>query len=380
MAELTTVSRCGGCGSENLRLLLDMGMQPLAERETGELYPLRLLECTVCTLVQLSCIVDQHAVFPPDHPYATGNTAALRAHFASLAQDIAGYLPYAGLVVDIGANDGTFLKAMLVASSGSCSLAGVEPTRQIAKLRSRESIHVFEEFFTAALARRMRAELGPASVVTACNVLAHVPDIHDFLDGVKDLLDEDGVFITENHDWASIAHGLQFDTIYHEHLRYYSPASLIRILAIHGFRTEAIEPVPVHGGSFRVTARLSRPAVSRRIEQAALAIKNLVYRAAADGPVYGIGAATRATPLIHYSGIAECLACVCEVPGSEKIGQRIPGTGIEIVPESRLIADQPPYALLLAWHWADSIIPTLRAAGYEGKFIIPLPEARIADA
>jgi hypothetical protein len=351
-----------------------MGRQPLAERES-EPYPLVLVQCGECSLVQLNYIVDQHEVFPADHPYATGNTTVLRDHFASLGAHLSRTLHPGDRVVDIGANDGTLLSSF----SSDLHRIAVEPTNQIDKACARGIEHGYQEFFTYGLGRRIRAECGPAGVVTACNVMAHVPDPHDFMAGVVTLLDDNGVFIAENHDLSSITEGLQIDTIYHEHLRYYSTASLAYLLTMHGLDVTSVEPIPTHGGSLRVSARKRRGALGARARAVRTRIWSLVSQAAAEGPVYGIGAATRATPLIHYTDITEYIHCVCEVTGSEKIGHFMPGTTIPIVDEEKLITDQPPHALLFSWHIADSLVPKLREMGYRGKLIVPLPEPRIID-
>jgi hypothetical protein len=368
------VTECGICGSPDLSVILDMGMQPLAERESPR-YPLVLLKCVNCTLVQLSYIVDQHEVFPIDHPYATGNTKFLREHFGRLAARLAADLAPGDLVVDIGANDGTFLRAL---GDGYRRVA-VEPTGQASKCRAAR-LDTYQKFFTPEVAGEILHSQGWAKVVTASNVLAHVPDPHGFVHGVAMMLDPDGgVFVTENHDWSSIVNGLQVDTVYHEHLRYYSVASLSRLLAMHGLEVFDVETVPTHGGSLRVTARKTRGSLRDRSRLAMGSLRTMVARAAAAGPVYGIGAATRATPLIHYAGIADFLDCVCEVPTSEKIGTCMPGTSIPVVDEAKLVADQPPHALLFSWHIAPSLVPKLREMGYRGRLIIPLPEPRIID-
>jgi hypothetical protein len=216
-------------------------------------------------------------------------------------------------------------------------------------------------------------------VITATNVLAHVADVHDFLAGVDVLLAPGGVFVTENHDVASILDGLQFDTVYHEHLRYYSVASLSWLLERHLLSVAESRPVGTHGGSFRVYARKRGGRLGTRAKAAAESLHQLVKDCAGQGAVYGVGATTRATPLIHYAQIAQYIECVAEVKGSQKIGQAIPGTSIPVVAESRLIEDQPEFALLLAWHIASGLRVKLRAMGYKGRFIIPLPEARLAD-
>jgi 2-polyprenyl-3-methyl-5-hydroxy-6-metoxy-1,4-benzoquinol methylase len=371
-----SITSCGSCGHKYLSPVLNMGMQPLAERES-EPYPLRLMKCDQCTLVQLSYIVDENEMFPLEHPYATGNTQALRDHFDRLATYVADLMAddYGGLVVDIGANDGTFLEAVL-RHEGSAIRVAVEPTNQAKKCLDK-GIITFQRFFTPEVARDIVALVGTAQVIVACNVLAHVPDPHEFLQGVKLLLADDGVFITENHDWASISNGLQIDTVYHEHLRYYSPASLSYLLAKNGFTVSEIKPVNTHGGSFRTTAIRERNQIAMRAMNARGDLQRLLALARNEGKIYGVGACTRATPLIHYAKLDDYLSCVVEVPESEKIGTFMPGTKIPVVDEKKLIEDQPPHALLFAWHWASTIVPKLRAAGYKGKFIIPLPEPRI---
>jgi len=357
-----------------------MGLQPLAEHDNGQRYPLKLLKCTNCTLVQLSYIPDEHEMFPPDHPFATGNTRANHLNASRLAVRVAEiiYDNHGGLVVDIGANDGTLLDKIRQATSGSSRLVAVEPTNQIAKCRKITA--AYQEFFTSEVAARIREDHGPAQVITACNVLAHVPDPHDFLTGVLTLLADDGVFITENHDWASIANGLQIDTVYHEHLRYYSVASLSRLLAFHGLLIDDMEKIPMHGGSFRTFSVREKGNLESRANKARDSLTDLMQMLWRDGyNVYGIGATTRATPLINYADISPFLQCVCEVSSSEKIGTLIPGTEIPVVDEKVLFEDQPEYALLLSWHIADSIISSLRDKGYKGKFILPLPEARVID-
>lgn len=375
---MAEVLRCGSCGERDLAPVLDMGMQPLAEHDNGERYPLKLVKCTQCTLVQLSYIPDQHEMFPPDHPFATGNTTANRVNATRLAIRVAEILEdnHGGLVVDIGANDGTLLDHVRQAD-GSAQLVAVEPTNQIKKCHGK--IRTWRQFFTSDTAKEIAETCGRAQVITACNVLAHVPDPHDFLTGVLTLLADDGVFITENHDWASVVNGLQIDTVYHEHLRYYSVSSLSRLLAFHGLLVSDMEKIPMHGGSFRTFAVREKENLAQRADTARSNLRRLMEIASEQGEIYGIGATTRATPLINYTGIGSYIACVCEISSSEKIGTDIPGTGIPVVDEKKLIEDQPPYALLLSWHIAHDIMSSLREKGYKGKFIIPLPEARIRD-
>lgn len=374
------VTHCGLCGSWDLKPVLDMGSQPLPERhDSDERYPLALLECQGCSLVQLSCIPPPREAFPEGHAYATGNTKALCEHFARLAARLRPLLGPGDLIADIGANDGTLLEAVREETAGEARLLGVEPTGQADKAEA-AGIPVYRGFFTALAGRMIAGQYGPAKVITACNVLAHVPDLHDFMAGVARLLADDGVLVAEVHDVASVLDGLQVDAVYGEHTFYHSITTMSRLLQMHGLVVADVEKIGTHGGSFRVWARRQHTGnLEARAQAAAKALRVMLDGFAQLGPVYGIGATTRATPLIHYAGIADYLACVCEVPGSDKIGLTMPGTSIPVVDEAKLIADQPPSALLLSWHIAGSVVPKLRAAGYAGTFLVPLPEPGVFD-
>ena len=374
------VATCGICYSDDLDLIFDLGMQPLAEQfgTPARDYPLELLECRNCGLVQLSYIVDEKQMFPADHPYTTATSGMQMRHFADLAIQVLTLMLVDDVWVDIGANDGSLLQQGL--GHGTRRVA-VEPTGQARKCREK-GIITYQEFFTAALARQIRAEHGPAKVITACNVLAHVPDPHNFMTGVTELLAPDGVFITENHDLTSITAGLQFDAIYHEHLRYYSVATLARLLEMHGLGVDRAERIRTYGGSFQTRAsfRPSPASLEPAAAGVARALRELLNSLTPRGEViYGVGAATRASTLIHYAKLQPYLTCVCERMGSEKIGKMMPGTTLAIVDEVALTEDQPEYALLLSYHLAGDIIPKLKAMGYKGRFIVPLPVPEVTD-
>lgn len=372
---------CYTCSGTAFRPILDLGEQPIAERDVGGgRHPLGLQECTNCGLVQLTWEVDRNEVFPVGHPYTTGSTLAMCAHFAALAREVSPLLGDGDLIIDIGANDGTFLTELREWRADSIRLLGVEPTNQSAKLRA-AGIPVRQEFWSFAGAREIARQYGRAKVVTASNVMAHVASQHDFLSAVSEVLADDGVLITENHDLASVINGMQIDTVYHEHLRYYSVASLGYVLSMHGFLIDRVDKIPVHGGSFRTWAVRQQPGLQGRVSASREHLRELVSGANRHGRVYGIGATTRATPLIHWAGLREKLHAVAEVPGSEKIGQRIPGTRIPIVPEDNMIADERAgAAVLLAWHLEDWIVPKLRKAGFTADIIVPLPEVRVLHA
>jgi SAM-dependent methyltransferase len=367
---------CQLCGSDRLRIVLSLGsspptcaMPPAGPRRTETHYPLELARCEDCTLAQLSVTPDPNIVFPADYPYSSGNSPQLHANFEDLARQIE---PVDGLVVDIGANDGTLLRKF----GNTTRTVGIEPTGQATKITGPR----YRQFFTEQLAHQVVAEHGHASIVTACNVLAHVADLDDVMTGIRTLLAPNGLLIAENHDLDHLVTGHQWDFIYHEHLRYFDTGSFRQLLKRHGFGWETGYPIDTHGGSFRVFARKDGPGdtIPVEAERDWAGLRRAALEARAElriltlDPVWGIGATARATTLINYCGLdIPEIECVCEVPGSDKIGRLIPGTGIPVVSETRLFEEQPPRALLFSWHLADVIIPKLRARGYDGDILVP---------
>ena len=247
-------------------------------------------------------------------------------------------------------------------------------------------------------------EHGKAKVITATNVFAHIGSINEITEDILRLLKDDGVFISESHYLASLIEKLQYDTIYHEHLRYYSLHSLKYLLEMHGLEVFHAKKIPTHGGSIRVYAARKekykvkdsvgkllseeKPIVldkknlldfKKRVVISKLELNSLLLGLKKKNKkIYGIGDPSRASTLIAYVGIDDgILDCVLELKGSHKIGKYIPGTLIPVLEESKLYEDQPDYALLLAWHIADELAPKLRQKGFKGNFIVPLPNPRI---
>jgi C-methyltransferase-like protein/methyltransferase family protein/putative zinc binding protein len=404
------VDRCQVCGSGDLRSVLFLGYLPPVNqmRTIGERpheqpsYPAELLLCGTCQLVQLGLIVDPAILFPPEYPYTSGTTRILRDNFAELHREATALLGLRGreLVVDVGSNDGTLLENFRAAGHPVC---GVEPTL-MANLANERGIRSIMSFFGRPAAARVVAECGQAAVVTATNVFAHIEGVHDIVDSVLSMLGGDGVFITESHYLMALIETLQYDTIYHEHLRHYSLASLQYLLAMHGLEVIHARRIPTHGGSVRVYAaragaRAVQPSVrqlldeevsagplearlkafARQVARSKMQLHALLRDRLGDGArVVGVGAPSRASTLINYVGLdREILDCVVEVRGSYKVGKYMPGTLVPVVDEAALFADQPDFALLLSWHIADELIPKLRAAGFNGDYIVPLPEPHV---
>ena len=307
------------------------------------------------------------------------------------------------LVVDIGSNDGTLLQNFHAAGHPVC---GVEPTL-MANLANQRGIRSIMSFFGPEAAARVVDECGKAGVVTATNVFAHIEGIHDIVKSVLALLADDGVFITESHYLIALIETLQYDTIYHEHLRHYSLESMQFLLNMHGLEVIHTKRIPTHGGSIRVYAarrgarkvmptvqqvfaeeRAGGPvsdrlkAFKRHVAMSKVQLHALLKDLLGRGShIYGVGAPSRASTLISYVGLdREILDCVVEVKDSYKVGKYMPGTLVPVVDEARLFEDQPEFALLLSWHIADELIPKLRQRGFKGQYLVPLPEPHIVSA
>ena len=406
------VERCQVCESPDLHPALFLGylppvnqMRPIGQAPAEQpAYPAQLLLCPRCQLVQLGLIVDPQILFPPEYPYTSGTTKILRDNFAEMYAEAAARLELSSsdLIVDIGSNDGTLLGNF---KNGGHRVRGIEPS-QVGNLANQRGVPTTISFFGPDLAASVRREDGPAAIVTATNVFAHMENIHPILDGILQMLDEKGVFISESHYLIGLIETLQYDTIYHEHLRYYSLQSLKYLLGMHGLEVIHAKRIPTHGGSIRVyAARAGKHTVDasvaaileqetvlgdtrQRLETfridvvlSKLRLHALLADIRARGErIYGIGAPSRASTLINYVGLDDgILDCVLEVKGSLKTGKYMPGTMIPVLEESRLYEDQPEYVLLLSWHISDELIPKISRNGYRGRYIVPLPTPRIVE-
>jgi len=408
----TPIRSCQICGSEPLNSVLFLGYIPPVNTmpEIGSVpveqpaYPLEMLRCADCGHVQIGLEVPAEILFPYSYPYLSGTTRILRENFADLYRECAEVIALGpdSLIVDIGSNDGTLLKNFKL---GGHRVLGVEPSQAGAVARE-QGIDTLTAYFSRDTARKVIDKYGQARIITAANVFAHISEPHAVVDAITDLLADDGIFVSESHYLLPLIETVQYDTIYHEHLRYYHLGTLNHLLSRHDLEIFRVKRIPTHGGSIRVYAarKGARPVDCSVTEQFAAeasagitdgsalgSFRNRVVASKlalmamldgikrAGGRVYGIGAPSRASTLINYVGLDDgILDCVLEVSSSHKLGKYVPGTRIPVLDEKKLFEDQPDYALLLSWHIADELIPILRRKGFKGRFIVPLPEPMLA--
>lgn len=394
------IDSCQVCGSKDLEEIISLGHIPQvnvmhsigSNLQEETVFPAEMLLCKHCQLVQLSHIVDPNIIFPPSYAYTSRTTRILRDNFKDLAKQVEKIigLKKNDLVVDIGSNDGTLLN-----NFQQFKVCGVEPT-DIAKYANDNGIPTIQDFFTMKLANSIINTQGHAKLITAANVFAHIEDIHEIVKAIKALMDKDGVFISENHYLIGLMQTNQYDTIYHEHLRYYSLTSLKYLFEMHGLEIFHAQLILTHGGSIRVYTAIKgqfeiRDSVReilhteaqflvtqkfKQFKETVVKSKSALYELInnLNGTIGAIGAPSRASTLINYVGLNEDIVkFVLEAPGSNKNGKYMPGTKIPVLEETSELLKSVDYLLLLSWHIANEIMPKLRDKGFKGKFIVPLP-------
>lgn len=285
---------------------------------------------------------------------------------------------------------------------------GVEPTN-IAKIaREENKIETIQSFFVETLAKDIVREYGHAKVVTMTNVFAHMAPLGEVMRGICQLLDRDGVFITESHYLLDVLEKMQFDTIYHEHIRTYSLKSLVTLFAYYDMEVFDVQRADRYGGNIRAyVARKGTRSIARAVgdllnleEQSGLhkpetwlrfrervqenrdRFMEFALQARRQGQkVVGNACPGRCSTLLNYYGVnRDLMPYICEQPTSLKLGMYLPGKHIPVVDKKRLLEEQPDYIVILAWHYADYIIKTLRAEGVRSKFVMPLPKFEVLNA
>jgi hypothetical protein len=405
------LQECQVCGSRDLKAVLDLGHQapcdsllwPRHLNEVEKTYPLKFLRCLSCGLAQINYVVSPEELFFLDYPYRSGITPSLVRNLQSTGPKVIERfeVPVGKLVIDIGSNDGTLLQGF---KNSGMRVLGVEPTN-IAKIAAGNGIETVQEFFTQDLASRLVVKYGKAAVITAANMFAHVAKLGGLIRGVDQLLEEGGLFVTESHYLIDLLETVQYDSIYHEHLKYYSVASLNKLFSFYDFTLVDVERITNYGGSIRVYARKGKGhtvsssvaelcelesdfglAVDQpwqlfadRVNRSRNALKLLVSAELQRGSRFvGIGCPGRAATLLNFCNLGpQELDYVAEQSSSLKLGLFTPGTHIPIVDEQQMFEEQPDFAILLAWHYWQPIVEKLRSRGLKSKIIIPLPEVEV---
>lgn len=402
---------CQVCNSKKLYTVLDLGHQPLCDslltEESLKLpeknYPLRMVWCENCTLVQIDYCVAGEEVYHPDYPYRSGITKELAEYQESMALSLVKKFNLGpnDLVIDIGSNDGTLLKGF---QKAGVKTLGVEPTN-IAKIANKSGVKTIQAFFDIKTSQKIKKEYGQASLIISTNTFAHMQTLGQFIMGAYNLLKDDGKFINETHYLLDVIRGGQFDTIYHEHLRTYSLKSLVTLFDQYDFTLTDVERGDRYGGNIRMIAtkgkgRKVNPEVKKllalekefglgkkeiftnfanRAKKARLEFMEFLIKTKKSGKaIVGNSSPARASTLLNYYGVdGELIPYIAEQPTSLKLNMFLPGKHIPIVNNQRLINEQPDYVVILAWHYAKPITEQLKARGLKSDFVIPLPDFKI---
>jgi SAM-dependent methyltransferase len=356
-------------------------------------------------LGQIDYAVDGSLVYHPEYPYRTGVTKELSSYQSFLCDTLLQQLKIlpSSLVVDVGSNDGTLLAPFQAKGN---RVLGIEPTKAGEAAR-KKGIPTLQAFFGEKTAEMVRAEYGAAKLITSTNVFAHMTNLGDVIRGIYHLLDDDGYFVFENHYLLDILEGVQFDSMYHEHLRSYSLRSILALFDFYDFTVMNACRVDRYGGSIRVyvTKGKGRPVSDNinamLVEEARYGLQNAapytrfaerckqakqhfmelaVNQAAHSKPLVGNSCPARSVVLVNYYGLdTGSLPYIAEQPTSPKLDHYLPVKNIPIVTNKRLISEQPEYVVLLAWHLWRPISSQLRARGLRSKFVVPLPEFQIVE-
>ena len=394
-------TNCRICKSTDLHCFLDLGFHPHSDQfrldlDEGEThYPLRLARCRGCGFVQLDYVVAPRELYQKDYLYESSITKTGDAHWTELATTVSRKL---GLVagdgvIDIGSNDGTLLSKF---AALGMKVHGIDPCDDIAEIAIRRGIPTVKDFFSARALQTAMEQLPGVKVITGTNVFAHIDDLDAILQAVADNLD-DGVFVFESPYFGDFFDGLQYDTVYHQHLSYLSLSPLIPFFENFGLTIFDVERTSIHGGSFRVYAGRGRQRTeavdtmlasenwtdadmdefAAKVRQNRDDLFELIYSLWQEGKtIAAVSCPAKGQTLLNYTGVGRFLSFATD-KSALKQGRYTPGTHLMIYSDETLIERQPDYALLLAWNFAEEIIRNNTA--YKGRWIIPIPHPVVRE-
>lgn len=410
-----TLGKCRLCGAGLKHSLVDLGKSPLCEtfltaEQTDRMepfFPLHVLVCDACWLVQLKEYVAADGIFTDHYPYYSSFSTSWVEHARQYCEMITKRRELTGdsLAVELACNDGYLLQHF--PKYGVTNILGVEPTANTAEEAAKKGIPVMVDFFGVALARRIAEERGKADLVLGNNVLAHVPDLNDFVGGVKLLLKDNGIATFEFPHLQNLIEQNQFDTIYHEHFCYFSAIAIEAIAKRHGLTFFDVEEVPTHGGSLRVyLAHEGKEDVSQAVRELIAREERLGYKTVALYSAYeervkatkrkllrflidakdagktvvGYGAPGKGNTLLNYCGIGPDLLDFTVDRNHHKHGRFTPGTHVPVLPVEALDAAKPDYVLILPWNLRREIAAQMaHIKEWGGKFVVPIPEATVFE-
>jgi SAM-dependent methyltransferase len=364
-------------------------------------YPLDVYFCNDCKLVQLGYAVPGEILFK-DYVYNTASNNSLKLNFEALVKMLVQKygLTSEHLAVDVGSNDGTLLSYYI---PYGVKILGIDPS-SVATSALKKGIPTVNEFFSESVAEGVVSEHGVAKIITSTNTFAHIEDLDSIMRGIKKLLARDGVFISESHYLLDLIEKMQYDAIYHEHLRYYSLLALKNLFDRYDMEIVDAERISTHGGSIRVyAANQGAYRVTSQVKQLIALEKksgldkkatfekyadkvtdlrfeliDLILKLKGKGKtIVGIGAPAKGNTLLNYCKLDPQTIDYLAEKSQLKIGLFAPGSHIPVVDEKQMSKDKPNYGLLLSWNIADELIPKLKKAGFKGKFIVPNPKLRI---
>jgi len=410
-----TQGTCRLCGAGLKHSMVDLGKSPLCETFLDAkqidmmepFFPLHVLVCDSCWLVQLKEYVAADGIFTDHYPYYSSFSTSWVAHAKAYCEMITTRrgLTKDNFVVELACNDGYLLQHF--PPLGVTNILGVEPTANTAEVAAGKGIPVVVDFFGVRLAEKIKAEKGQADLILGNNVLAHVPDLNDFVGGVKLLLKERGIATFEFPHLQNLVEQNQFDTIYHEHFCYFSAIAIDAIAKHHGLVFFDVEEIPTHGGSLRVFLAHEgeedvTPAVRALIareeklgyktvalyadyEEKVKATKRkllsfLIEAKNAGKKVVGYGAPGKGNTLLNYCGIGTDFLDFTVDRNPHKHGRFTPGTHIPVLPVEAIDAAKPDYVLILPWNLRKEIAAQMAHVGeWGGKFVVPIPEATVIE-
>jgi SAM-dependent methyltransferase len=403
---------CLGCGAPLHRTLVDLGLSPLANSYVSPeradvpdpLYPLHARICDFCLLVQVDRVVPPEDIFS-DYAYFSSYSDSWLAHCKTYARMMISRFALGpnSKVIEVASNDGYMLQYFVEAG---IPVLGIDPAANVAKAAQARGVPTEVAFFGAKTAAHLRERGQGADLLAAKNVLAHVPDINDFVKGVAALLNPNGIFTVEFPHLLNLVKEVQFDTIYHEHFTYLSLLAVARVFDRNGLRIFDVEEVPTHGGSLRVfachnaaahretsnvgkvrdkelAARLDRPegyaGFDARVKKVRADLLGFLRQAKASGKtVAGFGAAAKGNTLLNFCGIrSDSIGFVAD-RSPAKQGKLLPGSRIAIKAPEAIFAARPDYVMILPWNLREEIAGQLTGIrDWGGRFVTAIPEIRV---